>query len=57
MNDQPNEAQICAGAHMLSELYNDNAPIGESRYRSAAEQVFKAMMEAKDKPVVPLCNL
>jgi hypothetical protein len=37
------EKAIAAGAHVLSEWYNDNAPIGESRYREPAKQVFEAM--------------
>lgn len=37
---------IAAGAHILSEWYNDNAPIGEERYREPAKQVFEAMARA-----------
>lgn len=38
------EAQVAEGAHVLSEHYNDNAPLGESRYAEVARSVFAAMM-------------
>jgi hypothetical protein len=42
----PTEAQIRAGAHVLSENYNDHAPIGEERYGPVAVAVYKAMLRA-----------
>jgi len=42
----PTEAQIQAGAHVLSENYNDHAPIGEERYGPVAVAVYHAMLRA-----------
>ena len=40
----PTEKQSTKGAHANSEWLNDNAPIGESRYRKPAEAVYAAML-------------
>ena len=37
------EEMIAKGAHVLSEWLNDNAPIGENRYREPARAAFEAM--------------
>jgi hypothetical protein len=43
MSEELTEAAISAGAHVLSEWYNDNAPLGEERYREPAIAVFMAI--------------
>lgn len=37
------EQMIAAGAHTLSEWLNDEAPIGEQRFRDPAKSCFEAM--------------
>jgi hypothetical protein len=42
----PTEAMLDAGMHANSEWLNDNAPIGEQRYRMPATGVYLAMLSA-----------
>ncbi|MDY0984611.1 hypothetical protein SOM10_11965 [Microbacterium sp. CFBP9023] len=39
---EPSEAEVQAAAHALSEWLNDNAPIGEARYREPARAALRA---------------
>lgn len=41
---EPTEAMIDVGQHVNSEWLNDNAPIGERRYRDPAKAVFTSMI-------------
>jgi len=47
---EPTEAMASKGAHVNSEWLNDNAPIGECRYRRPAVAVYKAMITASQEP-------
>lgn len=41
---EPTDAMANAGAHCNSEWLNDNAPIGERRYRDPAMAVWRTML-------------
>lgn len=45
---EPSEAMLDKGEFANSEWLNDNAPIGQRRYRDPAEAVYKAMLKAAE---------
>lgn len=45
---EPSKEMADKGMHVLSEWLNDNAPIGEGRYRAPAIAVYKAMATVKE---------
>jgi len=47
---EPDATMITKGTHVNSEWLNDNAPIGERRYREPAIAVYKAMITASQEP-------
>jgi hypothetical protein len=47
---EPDKQQINIGTHVNSEWLNDNAPMGESRYKEPAIAVYKKMIAAAPKP-------
>jgi hypothetical protein len=49
----PTEAMKKAGGHANSEWLNDNAPIGEARYATPMESVWRDMLAAAPKPPAP----
>jgi len=43
---EPDEAMLDKGQHVNSEWLNNNAPLGERRYREPAKAVFLGMLAA-----------
>ncbi|HDR9163634.1 TPA: hypothetical protein QDB28_004038 [Burkholderia vietnamiensis] len=42
---EPTKAGLDRGEHVASEHLNDNAPIGQARYRAPAQAIYQAMIE------------
>jgi len=47
---EPTDAMSDKGEYVNSEWLNDNAPIGQNRYKRPAQAVYKAMIAAAPKP-------
>lgn len=47
---EPTEAMLDQGEHVNSEWLNDDAPLGQRRYREPAKAVYIAMIAAAREP-------